>query len=64
MSEFRPSRNEQSPLIVLTLRPERDDSVRGLRWLLKTALRRFGLRCISVREIDVSVDTSAASHNT
>jgi hypothetical protein len=28
------------------------DAIRALRALLKTALRRFGLRCVSVREDD------------
>jgi hypothetical protein len=38
------------PKYVVTLRAEDDDGIRGLRWLLKAALRRFRLRCIDVRE--------------
>jgi len=26
------------------------EAIRGLRWILKTALRRYGLRCIDIRE--------------
>jgi hypothetical protein len=28
-----------------------DDGIRGLRWLLKIALRRFGMRCVSIEEV-------------
>jgi len=38
---------------VVRLRPERGvDGVRALRSLLKAALRRHGLRCLSAREAD------------
>ncbi|MCH8851098.1 MAG: hypothetical protein IID41_00435 [Planctomycetes bacterium] len=40
--------------IVIILRPKKDADERdvwaGIRWLLKTALRRFDLRCVSVKE--------------
>jgi len=39
--------------LVLVARPG-TDAIPGLRWLLKTAWRRFGLRCIDVREIHSS----------
>ena len=43
------------PVFVLTLvAPSGTDAIPGLRWLLKTAWRRFGLRCIDVREIHSS----------
>ena len=39
------------PVFVLTLvAPSGTDAIPGLRWLLKTAWRRFGLRCIDARE--------------
>ena len=40
------------PTFVITLRPERNiaDPIRALRALLKSALRRHGLRCTSARE--------------
>jgi hypothetical protein len=41
----------ERPTYVVTLRPERGvDGVRALRWLLKTALRRVGLRAITAIE--------------
>ena len=41
-------------VFLLTLRPEPGtDSIRALRGLLKIALRRFGLRCIAVRELPI-----------
>ena len=41
------------PVFRLTLRPEPHvtDPVRALRLALKVLLRRFGLRCISVEEV-------------
>jgi len=43
------------PTFVLTLvAPPGTDAIRGLRWLLKTAWRRFGLRCVEAREIPSS----------
>jgi hypothetical protein len=27
------------------------EGIRALRWLLKSLLRRFGLRCISIEEV-------------
>jgi hypothetical protein len=42
----------ERPTFIVELRPEPkvDDPVRALRALLKTALRRFKLRCVSVEE--------------
>jgi hypothetical protein len=43
--------SEPAPTYVLKLRSnERDDkaAIRGLRWLLKRALRDFGLRCVGI----------------
>jgi len=46
--------SREVPSYVVTLRPLKDDSdpkgVRRLRGLLKVALRRFGLRCVEVKE--------------
>jgi hypothetical protein len=40
-----------SKIFLITLRAADDASaVRALRWLLKTAWRRFGLRAVDVRE--------------
>jgi hypothetical protein len=36
------------PTYVLRLQSPRGDDIRRLRWLLKTLLRNFGLRCISI----------------
>jgi hypothetical protein len=37
-------------IIILRLKSERElDAIRGLRWLLKAARRRYGLRCIELR---------------
>jgi len=42
---------KERPVFVLELRPEPGvDPVSALRALLKVALRRFGLRCISATE--------------
>jgi hypothetical protein len=39
------------PTFVIRLQPQPGvDPIRGLRWILKTALRRFGLRCVEGRE--------------
>jgi hypothetical protein len=45
-------RPKARPVFVLRLRPEPGviDPARALRALLKTALRRFGLRCMSCVE--------------
>ena len=40
-------------VVTLVAPPDRD-AIRGLRWLLKAAWRRFGLRCLDVREIHSS----------
>jgi hypothetical protein len=39
------------PAFVIRLQPQPGSGpIRELRWVLKTALRRFGLRCVTVRE--------------
>jgi len=39
----------RAPIFVLRLRPlPGANPERALRWLLKIALRRFGLRCVSI----------------
>jgi hypothetical protein len=44
----RPSR----PVFVIKLQPIRSDSsdIRGLRWILKTLLRRYGFVCTTAYE--------------
>jgi len=40
------------PIFMLTLRPEpRVDGIKALRPLLKTAHRRFGLVCVTIKEV-------------
>ena len=39
------------PIYLLRLESLRGTDVRGLRWLLKTLLRRFGFRCLSLEEV-------------
>lgn len=40
-------------IFTLTLVAERGgDAIRGLRWLLKRALRAYGLRCIDARQVN------------
>jgi hypothetical protein len=49
----QPQRPNRAPIFVVKLRPVRSDSdgdIRGLRWILKTLLRRHGFRCITARE--------------
>jgi len=42
----------QPKVFVLTLEAKPgSDPIRAIRWLLKIALRRFHLRCTSLREI-------------
>jgi hypothetical protein len=42
----------ERPTFRLLLRPEpRTDAERALRALLKLALRRFGLRCVSIEKV-------------
>ena len=42
----------QRPTYLIRLEPLPGvDATRGLRWLLKTALRIYGLRCTSVEEL-------------
>ena len=42
-------------VFVITLQPKPGtDGIRSLRWLLKIALRRFGLRCLDVSPVNDS----------
>jgi hypothetical protein len=51
-SERLPPASERATFTV-TLRAEpHTDAIRGLRWILKHSLRRFGLRCVAVREAE------------
>jgi hypothetical protein len=44
-------RHSDSPTYVIRLRAlPGADGIRAIRWLLKLALRRFGLKCIAVRQ--------------
>ena len=50
------SRPIASPVYLIRVRSTRSgDDIRKLRWILKTLLRRFGLRCISI-EIEARDD--------
>lgn len=43
----------ERPVFLIALRAEpRVDAIRALRGLLKTALRKYGLRCVSCVELD------------
>jgi hypothetical protein len=48
----QPQHQNLRPVFVIKLRPTRADSdgLRGLRWILKTLLRRHGFQCIDARE--------------
>jgi hypothetical protein len=47
-----PESTQERPLFRLILRPQpRVDGERALRALLKTALRKFGMRCLSVERV-------------
>jgi hypothetical protein len=52
-----PSRREaktmktQSPTFIVRLQPQPgSDPIKALRWILKTSLRQFGMRCIAIDE--------------
>jgi hypothetical protein len=45
----RRDRPEKS-IFVLKIEGKRESSIRALRWVLKTLLRRHGFRCLDVRE--------------
>ena len=49
--------SEPRPVFVITLRAEKHitDPIRAMRQLLKIALRRVGLRCISVEQVSQPV---------
>jgi hypothetical protein len=53
------------PVFVLKLRPEPHvtDSIKALRFALKSLLRRFGLRCVSIREEQPPESNSRNSAN-
>lgn len=43
--------SKERPLFIVTLRPELGvNGIRALRAFLKTSLRRFGLRCITISQ--------------
>lgn len=46
----QPLASERRPVFILRLRPEPAvaDPTRALRWALKTLLRKFGLRAVSI----------------
>jgi hypothetical protein len=53
-------RAAERPICTVRLRPEPGaDAIRGLRGLLKLALRRFRLRCLSVEEFPASQKLTA-----
>jgi hypothetical protein len=41
---------QASPIYMIRLRPERGDGIRALRAILKTLLRRYGIRALSIEE--------------
>jgi hypothetical protein len=42
---------DESATFVMTLRPLRDvNPIRSLRWVLKSLLRQYGMRCIDLQE--------------
>jgi hypothetical protein len=49
MDEAQPER-DRIFMLTLVARPG-SDPIRAIRWLLKMALRRFGLRCSNMREV-------------
>ena len=55
-------RNVDRPTYTIIFRPEpKVDAIKALRSLLKNALRRHGLRCVSIREDLHLRDSSAPS---
>jgi hypothetical protein len=55
-----PQRPAKTKYILTLEAPHDRDGVRALRWLLKTALRRFGLRCTDARELPPFTVTTSA----
>lgn len=52
---FRDLEAAERPTFKIIVRAERNnesEAIRGLRWLLKAAGRGYGLRCLSVTEIN------------
>jgi hypothetical protein len=47
----RPTLPEQIFILHLRATPACPDAIRCLRQLLKIALRRFGLRCVSIEQV-------------
>ena len=52
MSNVTDAQSQRERIFMLTLvaKPG-SDPIRAIRWLLKVALRRFGLRCSNMREV-------------
>jgi hypothetical protein len=49
----QPQHPNHKPVFVIKLQPVKSDSdgdIRGLRWILKTLLRRHGFRCLAACE--------------
>jgi hypothetical protein len=45
------AQRRRQPTFVLTLQPiPGTDGVRAMRWVLKTLLRKHGLRCVSIEQ--------------
>jgi hypothetical protein len=50
----KPDTKRPAPIFIVKLRPEAGctDPIKAVRALLKTAMRRFGLRCLSAETTD------------
>jgi hypothetical protein len=54
----QPQRPNRGSVFVIRLQPVRsysDGDIRGLRWILKTLLRRHGFRCLAAREEQIQL---------
>jgi hypothetical protein len=52
MNRRRPN-HQPATVLVITLQPRPGiDDVRSLRWVLKTLLRRHGIKCIAARRTE------------
>jgi hypothetical protein len=60
----QPPRQNRGPVFVVRLRSIRpnSDGIRGLRWVLKILLRRFGFVCIDAREEQSSTPKMESSN--
>ena len=49
---MKPQLPNRGPVFVVRIRPTRpnSDGIRGLRWILKTLLRRYGFVCTTAYE--------------